>query len=139
MKLKINITQFMQQKKISLKNEECPKDLGDLNKRSGCPRLKGDRRWLEKMFEELFTENYSTFCKDKPTDSRHGENLKQDQPREMCANTHHSQMSENNRHSLRSREREAPSYLRGWVTLEKATLKSEISARMSRDQKKRAQ
>lgn len=89
------------------------------------------------MFEELFTENYSTFCKDKPTDSRHGENLKQDQPKEMCANTHHSQMSENNSHSLRSREREAPSYLRGWVTLEKVTLKSEyLSAYVKGPEKK---
>ena len=74
--------------------------MGDLNKRSRRPRLKGDRKWLKKMFKEVFTENCSTFCKDKPTDSRNGANLKQDKPKEMCANTHHSQTSENRRHEV---------------------------------------
>jgi len=100
--------------------------------------LKGDRRWLKKMFEEVFTENCSTFCKDKTTDSRNGANLKQDKPKEMCANTHHSQTSENRRHSLKSRDREAPSYLWGRITLEKGSLKSIISAHTLRDQKKGA-
>ena len=58
-----------------------------MNKRSGRPRLKGDRRWLEKMFEELFTENYSTFCKNRPTGSRHGENLNRTNPKK-CVPTH---------------------------------------------------
>ena len=52
------------------------------------------------MFEDVFTENCSTFCKDKTTDSRNGANLKQDKPKEMCANTHHSQTSENRRHKV---------------------------------------